>query len=261
MNLDGIAKLKDRIAKIAAFLCLLCVICVLDGAVAYFREPFNTLKLLPGDTVKLTGPMAPGATSVEGMAIETSSDSVSATLEEVISGFWMGGKMWRGTLKLSPQIAPGNYLFSVFGKEDQKRVGSNVFQVIVYLDQNSRLADSRSLILRNSGVSPWVMACIFLGFVVVCCLALFFISGERDRLMAERGEAEVFHITKDENGLSIYFGLGSKNGVEKGTALLLMDPERELVGEITVESVSDGDGVAKVGLQSPVIPGYIVKKI
>ncbi|HIJ68631.1 MAG TPA: hypothetical protein HPP57_03905, partial [Deltaproteobacteria bacterium] len=119
MDLDGIGAWKNRISLTGAVLCCLFTIAVIDGGVWYLRQPFNSLRLLPGESVNLTGPMAPGVGAVDGMGFETDSAAVFVSFEEVISGFWMGARMWRGRIYLSPEIVAGDYVVSVFGKEDR----------------------------------------------------------------------------------------------------------------------------------------------
>ncbi|MFZ2448496.1 MAG: hypothetical protein WAW37_19220 [Syntrophobacteraceae bacterium] len=261
MNLEETTRLKNWLAKIAAAFCFLFILCGVDGGVAYLREPLNSLRLLPGESIRLTGPLAPGATLPDHMTFESSSDSVAMSIEEVISGFFLGGQMWRGTLRLAPDAKPGEYLIAVFGKSDLKKVGSNLFQVIVYGDRASYLAASKSLLLRYSGVSAWAWSGGFLGLVLLCCGGLYLLGLKIDRLMADEGEAEVYLVTKDELGFSLYFALGERNGIAKGSRLILMDPKRRPIEEITVESVSETDALARIGPLGTVTPGYLVKKV
>lgn len=261
MTLERISRWKHRIALIAAAFCMLSVICALDGGVSFLREPYNTLRLLPGETYNLTGPLAPGATSRDQMVIESTSDLLAISIDEIISDFWLGGKMWRGILKLDPQIQPGKYSISVLGKEDLKKVGANVFLVLVYPDRDSYLADSKSLLLRYAAISPWIFAGGFLLLVVICCGCLYILAGKRDMLMAELGEAEVYHVTGDECGFSLYFGLGERNGLRRGDKLILMDRKRKVIEEIAVDSISETDASARVNPLSKVMPGYLVKRM
>jgi len=261
MKLDEITRIKNALARAGAVFAVLFVLFGADGAIAYLRHPFNTLDMLPGETTSLTGPMAPGVQEIGGMLCESSSAYLTLTLDEVISGFWMGGRMWRGTLRLDGGIEPGKYTVSVFGREDGQRVGSNIFQVVVYPDRAARIAGSKSLIERTAGISPWTVSAGFFGMVLLMCGSLYFVSGKRDRLMADAGEAEVYHVTADASGFSIYFGLGERDGVGSGTRLLLTDPGRNSSEEITVEAVSETDAVARLGSLSKVRPGYLVKKI
>jgi hypothetical protein len=261
MNLDVITLWKDRTAKAGAVLCILAILFAIDGAIAHIREPFNSFRLLRGESVKLTGPMAPAVFSLDQMTYESDSHDVVLSFDNVISGFWMGGKMWRGLVSISPDIEPGQFELSIFGKVDQKKIGQNTFKLFVYKDRAAYLADSNSFILRYLGVSPWVMASSFFGLLLLVCGCLYLISGRREELMAANGEAEVFHIVKDEEGFSVYFGLGERDGIEKGTRVVLMNDKREPIEELVVESVSKKDGVAKVGLLCTVRPGYLVKKV
>ncbi len=261
MDLDRIGAWKNRISLAGAVLCCLFTISVIDGGVWYLRLPFNSLRLLPGESVNLTGPMAPEVGAIDGMGFETDSAAVCVSFEGVFSGFWMGARMWRGRIYLSPDIAAGDYLVSVFGKEDRKRVGANTFHLMVYKDREAYLAASNSLILRYSGLSPWAAAGFFFSMALLACLLLYVMSGKKDRLMARQGEAEVFHVREDETGVSIYFGLGRIHGIETGSELLLLDSKRRLLGKIRVESVSDTDGVAKVDALSEAKPGCLVKRV
>lgn len=260
MSLERLDRWKNRIAKASAVVCVFVLLCILDGSAAYLREPFNSMQVVPGATVKLTGPLPPNV-GIEGMAFESSSDGISMSLQEVISGFWMGGRMWRGTITIGPDVSPGEYVVSVFGTDDRKKVGANTFLVLVYKDEASIAAHSKSFVRKNTGVSPWTAAGMFFSIVLLGCAALYVVGSRRDRLMAEEGEAEVFHITRSEEAVSIYFGLGSRHGVGKGTRLLLLDRKRQPVEEITVESVSEKDGLAKLGPLSAAVPGYIVKRL
>ena len=260
-DLERITYFKSRTSILAAAFCILAFLCGLEGGIAYLREPFNALRLLPGESVKLTGPLAPGASSTEHMTYESDSENVSILFEEIISGYWLGGKMWRGTIKIDPTLGPGQYVLAVFGKEDQKKVGSNVFQLFVYRDRADYLADSKSLLLKYTGTAAWIYVVGFSVVVLLCCGLLYFLSGKRDRLMAEIGEAEVYHVIRDENGFSVYFGLGERNGIRKGCKLVLMDGNGREVQEVVVEESSETDAYARVGPLVVVRPGYLVRKL
>lgn len=261
MDLDRISAWKGRIGLAGAVLCCLFILSIIDGGLDFLRRPSNSFRLLPGESVKLTGPMAPDVGAVEGMDFETSSPDVSVSLQTVISGFWLGTRMWRGRVDLSSEIVPGDYVVTVFGKEDQKRVTANTFHLFVYKDREALLAASNSLILRYSGVSPWVAAGSSFLAVLLTCACLYVMAGKQDRLMALRGEAEVFHVKNDEAGVFIYFGLGRNHGIEPGSELFLLDSKGRSLGQIRVESVSDTDAAAKVDPWIEVGPGCLVRKI
>lgn len=260
MSLDRMTTWKSRIAGVSAAACIVAILCVLDGSAAYLREPFNSLQMLPGSSIRLTGPLPPD-TGLDGMTYESSSNAISMSLEEVISGFWMGGRMWRGTLAVGTETTPGKYFVSVLGSDDRKKVGANTFLVLVYKDRQSEIAHSISFLKRHTGVSPWTFGGLLFFLVLLGCGSLYLIGIKRDRLMAEQGEAEVYHVIRNAETVSLYFGLGRKHGVEEGGRLLLMDGKRRPIEEITVESASEKDALAKVGPLSSACPGYIVKKV
>ncbi len=261
MDLQSVTLWKNRVAKTAAGLSILFVLFTLDSSVAYLREPSNAFRLLPGQSSRLTGPLSPDAVAATDMTYESTSNQVSISMEEVNSEFWFGGRIWRGTLRVAPDGEPGKYKVIVFGKADRRKVGANTFQVMVYKDRAAKLADSKSLFMRATGLNPMIFAVGFFGLVLLCCAGLYFIAGIRDRLMAEQGEAEVYHVTRDKEGAIVYFGLGAMHGIQGGAKLVLMDNKRQPVEEITVDSVNSEDSRARVGPLVTVEAGYLVKRI
>lgn len=261
MSLEQITRWKNLLAGAGAAVCALFLIAVLDGAAAYLRTPSNSLRMLAGESTRLTGPMPPETKNLERMTYSGSSDFVSIALEEVISGFWFGTRMWRGTLRLDAGIEPGQYGLTVFGKDDQKKVGANTFQITVYGNNASLRADLESFVERFTGISPWVVSGAFFLLVALVCGTLFLVSCRREKLMAEAGEAEIYRVAREEAGFAIYFGLGRQHGLEKGSRLVLMDGKGRDLEEIVAESVSERDSLARVGPLAVVRPGYMVRKI
>ncbi len=261
MDAQSISLWKKRVARVAAGFSILFALFTLDSSVAYLREPSNTLELLPGQSSSLLGPLAPGAEGVSGMTYESTSERVSLALEEVVTGFWFGGKMWKATLGVAPDTAPGTYKIVVFGKVDSRKIKANTFDVVVYRDQAAKQAGAKSLLMRLSGLNSMILAIGSFVLMLVCCACLYFMSGVRDRLMAQQGEAEVYHVKRDKDGASVYFGLGAVHGIKAGARLVLMDERRRPVEEITVDSVDLKDARARAGAQVSVEVGYLVKKI
>jgi hypothetical protein len=261
MDLEHTKTLRNRVSIACAILFCMTILAAIDGAVGYFRQPINSFAMFPGGSLKLTGPMAPDTAGVNDMMAQTDTPEVAVSLLETLQEYWFGMRMWRGEITLSPNIAPGTYSVRVFGKKDQRIFEDNTFRVIVYSDRQAYLADSKSIILSNTGTSPWtvtgyLLICVFLG-----CVWLYVISRKQDRLMAEElGEAEVYHVRRQPNAVYIYFGLGLRNGITKGAKLLSTDPHGKRMEEAVVEDVSDTDAIARLGPLSNAHPGYIVKK-
>lgn len=260
MELEKLRTWKNRVSIACAILCALFIMTVVDGSAAHLLRPFNGYRLPAGQSVELTGPMPAEATHANDIDFEADSSLISFSFAEVISGFWMGSRMWRGKVDLDPNIAPGEYSVSVFGKADRKKIGANTFRLFVYKDREAYLAASDSVIMRRSGVSPWLAAGFLLLLTVFSCVCLYLISGHKEHLMALRGEAEVFHVGKDETGVSIYFGMGRNSGIEKGSEMVLLDPEGRPLAQIRVKSVSDTDAEARLDPPIAVRPGFIVRK-
>jgi hypothetical protein len=194
------------------------------------------------------------------MAVQTDTPEVSARLIESLQEYWFGMRLWRGQVEIGPNAAPGTYSVRVVGRKDQRLFDDNIFRIIVYANRDAYLADSKSLILRTTGVSPWTVTLTLLVCVFIGCLWLYGISREKERLMAEVGEAEVYHVRRETNAVYIYFGLGRRNGIVKGAKLVSSDPRTRKTEEAVVEDVSDTDCIARLSPLSGAHPGYIVRK-
>jgi hypothetical protein len=261
MNLAEIKIRRNRVSVVCAVLFCVMILAALDGAMGYLRQPINSYAVFPGDSVKLTGPMAPDAVTISDMLVQTDTPDVSMAIIETLQEYWFGMRLWRGQIDVSRSTAPGTYAVRVLGRKDQRLFDDNTFRVIVYKDREAYLADSKSLILRNTGVSPWRVTAGMLALVFLGCLWLYRISREKDRLMAEIGEAEVYHVRRETNAVYIYFGLGRRDGINKGAKLLSSDPRTSKTEEAVVEDVSDTDSIARLSPLSGAHPGYIVRRV
>ena len=56
-SLEQISRRRNFLGKVGACCCLLVFLALLDGLVARFREPPNMLKILPGESLEINGPL------------------------------------------------------------------------------------------------------------------------------------------------------------------------------------------------------------
>ncbi len=258
MNLHDATRWRNILGKAGALFCAIFLVAAVDGLMQRFRHPHNFFQLLPGQTVEVNGPMKEDSRDLSALTYAGSSKLIELSFEELQTGFWLGGNMWRGSLKVSSHAQPGEYSLRVAPKDDFSQKPLAIFSIKVYSDDQSLNKDSKSLFRRHIGVSPWWMMACFLPLTAAAFGAVFLLSQKRANLLAERGMAEVYRVFKVDGGNEIAFGLGSRQGVEPGMSLLLMDEDGVVLGNIKAGEILDNDSTALIDVNLPVKHGYLV---
>ena len=260
MNLDQVSRWRDHVGRAGALLCLLFFLSVLDALIAQFRQPVNTLNLLPGASEKINGQLAEEVV-LEDLTYKADSEHIHVSLDSVHRGFWLGGFMWRGLVKVDPNIEPGQYTLTVGPKGKlQQAPPLSTFRIRVHPDPYSHRQSHKSLVYRYTGISSmWVIA-LLIPFIPLALGGTIYLSRRREFLLAQHGMAEIYRVKKDENAYQVAFSLGTNQGVEPGTWLQLLDESGQSLGTIKVLESTETDSVAKVGLEMNVRPGYLVSK-
>lgn len=237
---------------------LLLVAAMLDIVIVRQRSAFNVLEVLPGQEVPIDGPLAE-KTAVRDLTYTTDCPDLELIFDDTFSGFWLGGQMWRGRLRVRPTAAPGKYLLQVQPRQPQQEVPPLPYRIRIHADLQSWCRSSPSLFWRYLGFSPWWGAATGLGLFLGTVALTFWLSGKVDQAMAREGVAEIYAVRRLPQGCELAFGLGSEHGLREGSRVLLLDPQGNPVEEVEVVAVSPQDAVA-VALGSPrCTPGYKVK--
>jgi hypothetical protein len=252
---------RQLAGKIGTLFIILFFAGAMDGVLSTFRQPANTLEVLPGTSHKISGSLPEKVASLNDIEYTSASDDIRLTIEAIGTGFWLGGDMWRGLLSIGPETAPGDYTLKVApkGKEYPKPLPE--FRIKVYEDAQHHQQASKSLIKKYLGLSPWMIAAFFLPLTFLTFGAVYYMSHKIERLMAAEGKAIVYMVRPgDAGGYEIAFALGSRHGVRPGDRLTLLDGKEATVGDIEVSKVSETDSIAYVGSDSDIKPGYIVRR-
>ena len=185
---------------------------------------------------------------------------IRLVFEAVQTGFWLGGYLWNGILDVDPRIQPGEYTLTV---QDKKRPGikpGTLFHVEVHKDLRHLNQKSKSFFLKTLGISPWLVALFIIPFVMIIFGIVFFLSHKIEMLLADQGEAEVYRVRKGDKGYEIFFGLGSKQGINPGSCLTILDKQGGVVGSITPQEIFEGHSIARVGSEMTVNPGFMIRR-
>ena len=233
---------------------------ILDGVIAKFREPVNLFHLLPGEEVKIDGPIPENIKQTHDLTYDSDSPDLTVAFEAIHSGYFFGGNMWRGRLLVGKNLSPGKYTITVRPKELPPNKPGFQFRVVVHQNILSQRAAYRSIIRRLTGRSPYLVAAAFLPLIGITMGLIFLLSRRIEVLQAESGLAEIYQVARGEGNYLIAFGLGNKHGLNPGDQVTLLDPNGNYVGSAVVERTSDTDSVALATIAQEIKPGYLVSR-
>lgn len=260
MKLDQATWWRSTLGRAGALFCILFILSGLDGLVAQFRTPPNEVLALPGQRINVNGPCSPDIQDLSQLVYDTSSEGVQLQLEALHSGFWLGGAMWRGQLVLSSDLRSGTYGVMVRSGIDPNEKPFAFFVIQVFSSPADLQQAARSFILRRLGITPWIAFFVFLSLAVLTFALTYYVSQQRDSMMAELGLAEVYRVAMGDGCREVAFGLGAAHGVQAGDLVTLMNPSGERVGKVKVIQVFEVDSIGTVDLEAMIGPGFVVAR-
>jgi hypothetical protein len=89
---------------------------------------------------------------------------------------------------------------------------------------------------------------------------VFYLSGQRDRLLSLEGKAEVYRVRAVEDEDEISFALAGDQGIQPGMTLSLYNPEGIEIGSIIAIEVFGDYSTARVDQSWKVLPGFMVSR-
>ena len=253
-----VSKRREYVGRVCTVLLIVLFISFFDSCFARIRQPINVLNVLLGTSMKMNGPLEEKIKNVKDLTYESSSELIQLSIEDIYSGFWLGGMEWRGLLTVSPHITPEDYHLTVMPKIQTSPKPPLTFLIKVYQDELSLRKSSTSFIKRHSGISPWWVFAFFLSLTLLTVGIVLYLSTKIEHIMVKGGEAEVYWVKPGVAGIEIAFGMGSKHGIQLGDKLVLLNEERKPVGTVVVQKVTEKNSLAIAAIDCPVRVGYIV---
>jgi hypothetical protein len=261
MDFGEVNRWRDLASKVGAAFCVIALLALVDGLLVHFREPANVVKVLAGTSVEINGELTDEAHSVQELTFTSDSDQLQATFEAIHKGYFLGGDMWRGRLRVGPGIAPGEYRLAVMPKHSSSARPAPSFRILVFPDGLSLQKSSTSLIRRWFGVSGFEVAAGCLPGILLAFGAVYYLSGKMEALLADTGKAEVYRVTRMDGGLEIRFGLGTAQGMTPGARVVIYNEAGQQVGTGTVEVANRTDAAAQVMTDQEIKVGYLVSRL
>ena len=259
-TLDQISRWRNLLGKVGACCCILMFLAVLDGLVARFREPPNVLKVLPGMSEEMNGPLEEEVGDIRDLTYASSSPHLGLVFAAVHKGYFLGGDMWRGQLQVAPQTPPGEYRLTVGVKGKKPARPLPPYRVLVFADPLSRQQSYKSIISSHTGLSPWAAAAYFLPAILLSFGGVYYLSQKKEEFLARLGRAEIYRVARREGEYVIGFGLGTSHGLQAGSKIDIFNEQEQVVATGEVEEADTTDSLAVVRSDREIKPGYVVSR-
>lgn len=255
-----LAHLHRRSGQVALLLLLVCACSLVDGLAGKMQRGFNRTDALPGGEYPVSGPLPPQTDILEDMVIEGGDayGQVRLVPYEIYSGYWLGGKMWRGAIKTGVSPATGEYIIRVHDRHGEKQNPTLIFSVMVWPDEATMKATAPERLIRWFGVDPFVLSVLTLPFALLAGLGNFMLGRAWNRALLAERSAEIYKLLPaPDGGTDVTFGLGVQHGARLGMSCRIRRPDGTPVGEVRVTECMARDCVARVPHGLDVRPGDV----
>jgi hypothetical protein len=260
MDLKQVSVWRNRAGKAGTVFCLLLFMAILDALIARFREQPNHFSTLPNEEIAVTSPLADQTGTLADLIYTSSARGITLRFENLQKGYWLGGDMWNGTIKIDMTVTPGSYTVSVQNRKGTQNNRGPLFYIDVYNTSANLRSHSLSFLIRLFGITPWWAVLFFMPWVLLSFGTVFYLSGVRERLLMQEGKAEIYRVKRVGNEVEIFFPMGGKQGLRPGLTMTLIDLRGIEVGIINVHEVFEDYSTARVDQSRKVIPGFWVSR-
>jgi hypothetical protein len=203
--------LSRLLGRISACIFLLAAIAVLDALQTLVRHEFNSIDLVPGESVPLSGMLPAGAKNHGELDLRIEgAPGIRLVPRETYKGFWMGGQMWRADLSADSGMAPGEGVVTVvdiippateqgkgekndFDDRDRSLLFGGrqnpalVFTVTVWPTESARRAADSSLFRRLTGLPAFGVAVVAVLLAIAAGIGNWLAFGKAEAGLAAHG--------------------------------------------------------------------------
>jgi hypothetical protein len=253
-------KWQNWFGRAAMIVGLAVVFALGDLLIAQIRKQPFVHDLLPGESVKVNGPMPERIKAVEELGYQSTTKKMVLRIERLHTGYWLGGNLWNGEVRLDQDIPPGEYRFMVKPLRTEPDETFPLFTIRVHATKAEAQRQSLSVIARILGIPPWWVIVGALPLTVLFFALVFQCARQREKLLLQRGRAEIFRIKKVDDRLEITFGLGRLDGIEAGAKVMLHGERDQPLGMLRVATVYDRSAMAAASLDCPARVGFLVSR-
>ena len=245
------------LARLSALLFLLAAVGVIDALQSLARHEYNSVSLVGGETVIITGNLPQGHEDHTTVAFSLESDvPLTFSVTESFSGFWMGGKMWRGVLS-SPQVShetPGTLTISDMWKQEEtdaegkpllRQNPTLIYPIRIFPDEAALQAADASFFLRTFSLSPFIIALCAAIAALLTAAAQWITFRKADALLGQRGFSFIYGIRTTDGVLEALFLLPAQSQASVAEPVDFFDASLTHQGQGTITTIDKRNATAR----------------
>ncbi|MDP3427601.1 MAG: hypothetical protein Q8S17_09530, partial [Humidesulfovibrio sp.] len=216
--------------------------------------------LLPGQSVKLSRPLPYGVERLDELRLRSSDPRISARFEEIFSGFWMGGALWRAEAQAAKDSPVGEYSVAVFHQNGTAAAPPQTFSLHVHANAQSILDASGSLVTRFLGLAPYFLAICLLPLALLPMAASFMLTRRIAQALSDAHMAEVYRSMNSPEGQRIYFCPAQGQMPAPGALVDVLDEgAKNALCVAQVIEIENKNVIARMQVGVQVRPGALVR--
>jgi len=250
---------QKRTGLVAMVLLTGALLALADALVGGLSGAQGQIELTPGSRYQISGPMPPRTEAIKDFVIDGQPGDGSVRLlpEDVFSGYWFGGNMWRGVIEVADAARESTFVIAVKDRFGEKQNPALVFKVQIWPDQATHNAHSASFLTRKTGYSPYFFA-VGLALTGLVAAGCNFLLG---RLWAQHLAAhdcgEIYKLRQTEQGTEISCELRRAGILQPGMQGAVYRPTGEFLCPATITLCEPHDVVMQVDQPNQVRLGDI----
>ncbi|GAB1409215.1 hypothetical protein MASR1M90_03690 [Desulfovibrionales bacterium] len=216
------------------------------------------IRLVPGDHYAVSGPMPPRTEHLPDFVISgvPADGSVRLVPEEIFTGYWFGGSMWRGHIGVEA-AQTGSYTITVRDRFGEKQNPALVFTVTVFADHADRQAHSPSLLYRWSGLDAHWFSGGFAAIGIALAGLTYLFGRAWSAVLARHGCGEVFRLKTTDGHYEVGIHMNPRSSMHVGSMLRFAHPVRGELGQGSIIACAGEEITALVPSTTPVRIGDI----
>ena len=162
MSLHPLLPRRNIAAWLGALCFFLMLAALLDGIIAGGRKDPLINEVVPGESIKLSGPMPRDAERLDQLWLRAADPAIGLALEEVRTGFWLGGQQWQAEVTVPAQLGTGDHIISLSARNETSPKMTQTYTLRVFASPKALKDASLSLTTSTFGISPFFLAIIAL---------------------------------------------------------------------------------------------------
>lgn len=252
--------LRRQLGRVGGIFLALALALVLDGMSAGLRQDSNTFRCLPGQSIAISANVPMYVDAPDKIMVQSAPQGVGLRVDQVMAGYWMGGRLFAGAVEVGPEAAAGDHpLVLTFPPDENGKVYTLAYTVRIYSSAAAMRAESPYYTERFLGAAPYPAAGLFVGLGLACLGLVFLLSFRLESCLAAEGMAEVYKFRRLPEHLELEFALGGHHGLRPGDKVQILAANLLNVGQATITEVRDNAAVASASPLLGVGPDSFVR--